>query len=130
MLTLAATFGKQYWKEILLAIIVVSGVLYVRHLYTTVADQKVTIKQMEAAEVIYKENDKKMTAALAAIDKSFGIIEEVDRQNKENFTKLQQLVNTNNGKLASQLKTILGEKKPQTCEETIEYLISAKGAYQ
>lgn len=121
---------QTYWKEIALLLVVCLGVWYVQHLRSTVERQAEAISTLEASVKVYKHNDEVMTNALESVKQSFKIIDEIDRKNKETFAQMEKVVNANNGKLAQQLRGMLSDKKPVTCDETIQYLIDAKGAYK
>lgn len=125
MILLKLIWGKV-WKQLMIAAVIGAAIWYVSHLQTTVKNQAETIKNQLAAIDIYEENDKKMMNSLNAVTKSFEQIDLISQQNAKNFEVLKTLVSTNGGKLSAKLDQMSRDKKPQTCEETIQYLIDAR----
>ena len=122
-------FLKSWWKEIAIALAVVGGIWYVHHLQSTVADQEKQIAVATAQNKVLEENQKTLQSAIDVTNKSFEAIDKIDKTNKEQFAKLQTVVGTSNEVISKRLAVILAEKKPQTCEESIQYLIGAVKGY-
>lgn len=120
---------KTYWREIFIAFVIVASLMYVAQL-------RETIKEQEAQIAIDKINIQTLTTnntkLEAAIKDTNTVIERFDQftiDTKKQFDGLNKTVIVRNQQLASQLQSILGEKRPQTCEEAILYLIEARKEY-
>jgi peptidoglycan hydrolase CwlO-like protein len=118
-------FLKSWWKELLFGAIILAGVLYMRSLYSTIDSQAHKITELTTANGIFKENNEKLTTAInsttASIDK---LAKGADQTNKA-FAGLTGTVKAQSNNLDSRLAAILKDKKPVTCEATIQYLIDA-----
>ena len=126
---MALLFLKAWWKEIAIALIVGGGIWYVNHLQNTVDKQKQQLVVQAAQNKVLIENDQVLQNAINATNKSFEAIDKIDKNNKEQFAKLQTVVNSTNTTISKRLAAILVEKKPQNCDQTIQYLIDAAKGY-
>lgn len=129
-MTLILMFLKSWWKEIAVALIVAAGIFYVENLRSTVADDKVTIGNLTTENKIMKDNNDKLQGALTAQNASLEKIAQGADDTKAKFTALNSSVKSSSANLATTLKGILADKKPQTCQDTITYLLDAVKGYQ
>lgn len=120
---------KNYWREIFIGFVIVASLMYVAQL-------KQTIREQEAQMEVDKVNIQTLTSNNAklelAIKDANTVIERFDKfttDTKKQFDGLNKTIDARNQQLASQLQSILGEKRPQTCEEAIMYLIEARKEY-
>lgn len=119
---------KTYWREILIALIVVAGYMYVAGLKLTIAEQA---KQMEIDKInitTLTANNGKLEASIKDANVMIDKFDQFTADTKKQFAGLNKDVAARNQTLATQIQDILREKKPQTCEEAINYLINHGGA--
>lgn len=116
---------KHHWKLIIALVVIVLTLAYVAILHGTISEQSNRIAELTAANVTLKENNVRLQSAITlsntAIDK---LAQGADATNKA-FKGLNSLVKAQSSDLEARLRIILQEKKPQTCEDTILYLIQA-----
>ena len=116
-------FMGKYWKPIALVILIAGLALYRSYLIGEIEDRDVQI-------VALKEEKLDLTAAIqqqnAEIDKWVNI----GRAEKLKYQNLQNTLNAMKQAHEKELNVILKEKKPETCEEAIQYLIEGKDDLQ
>lgn len=128
-MTLVLMFLKSWWKEIAIALIVAAGIFYVQHLRSTVAENAITIGNLTTENKVMKDNNDKLQGAITAQNASLEKIAKGADDTKAKFTTLNANVKSANANLATTLKGILADKKPQTCQDTINYLLDAVKDY-
>ena len=119
----------SYWKYLLVAAIVAGGFLYVNNLKSTIADQKDQISSLQLENQVVKDNNKKLETSIAASNDAIAKLSAGAADTKKQFDALNTTVRTQTSGLETRLRNILTEKKPQTCEDTIQYLLRAVGEY-
>jgi septal ring factor EnvC (AmiA/AmiB activator) len=143
ILTDTVEYVRLHWRTILAVILIAIPVFYVWKLnhtiavqQATIAEQQVTITKQKAtiAQDLIDINTLKQNAATleSAIKDANAMIAKFDKftsDTKATFTKINQNVATQQSKLAQQIQDILHEKPPMTCEESIQYLITAVKGY-
>lgn len=130
MWTLALSFFTKNWKLLVVAAAIGGAYLYVQNLRSTVNEQREQIATLQLENQIIKENNVKLEAALTASNQAIGKLAEGAAQTKKDFATLNTNVRSQSTKLEERLRQILAEKKPETCEATIDYLIDAVKEYQ
>lgn len=123
-------FLKMWWKPLAGGLIVALAFLYVGHLKSTIADQDKTISTLTLENTIVKANNAKLETALGANNLAIQKLSEGADTTKKAFSTLNTNVTTKLTGLDSRLKSVLADKKPATCEQTIQYLIDASKDYQ
>lgn len=127
-------FFAKHWKGLLLlgmlAATVFSIWFYLNGLYSTIDAQAKQVTELTAANKVLTDNNEKLTVALNASNQSIKALADGADQTKKAFNGLSTTVKTQTATLDSRLKSILTEKKPVTCEDTILYLLRAAKEYQ
>lgn len=129
MLTLFLSFFTKNWKIVLLALVVGGAYFYVRGLQNEIRDQQEKIATLQLENQIVKDNNVKLEGALTASNEAIGKLAAGAAQTKKDFATLNANVKGQSSKLEERLRQILAEKKPETCEATIDYLIDAVKEY-
>ena len=123
-------FLKKWWKEILIALVIIGAIWYVRNLQNTVEEQKVTITQMELANATLKESNRTLTNTVTANNKTIAELGKGADQTKREFDKLNIQVEHQTSVLTKRLKDIMSRKAPVTCDDTITYMLEAAPTYK
>lgn len=123
-------FLKSWWKEILIAVIIAAVFGWYHHLTSTIADQKADIARLTTENTIVKENNAKLEASITANNAAITKLAEGAADTKKNFAALGTTVKTQSSTLEARLRGVLAEKKPQTCQDTIQYLLDAVKEYK
>jgi predicted nucleic acid-binding Zn-ribbon protein len=121
-------FGK-YWKYLLVAALVAGAFLYINGLKSTIADQEKQIDALTLENQIVKDNNAKLEGAITASNEAIGKLSTGAADTKKQFDNLNTTVKNQTAGLELRLRGILAEKKPQTCEDTIQYLLRAVEEY-
>lgn len=129
MIGLFLPFLRKWWKEIFIILVIAGGWFYYKHLVNTIDDQRTQIAQLETAKQILEDNNKKLIGAIDANNAAINKLAESTDATKKNFAALGSTVKTQNTNLEARLRAILAEKKPLTCDDTIQYLIDAVKDY-
>lgn len=129
MVTIFLTFLRKYWQYFLLAAVVGGGWMYYNHLTSTIATQEQTISRLTLENTVVKENNDKLQASIEASNKSIELLAKGAADTKQGFVTLNNTVRTQTSSLNDKLENILADPKPQTCEDTIKYLIDAVKEY-
>jgi hypothetical protein len=124
------TLLLKFWKEIALVLIVLGAWFYVQNLRSTVEDQKSEIRVLKATNEVLVANEKVLQSAIDSVNEAFVVIGDYDEANKKRFAELQKSITSSSSVISTHLTTILKEKTPKTCEETIQYLIDASKEYK
>lgn len=123
-------FLAKWWKEIFIALVLIGAVFYVRHLQSTVEDQRNTIAQMQSANQILKDSNKKLTDTVTANNKTIDELHKGADQTKAAFEKLNAQVEHQTQVLSKRLQDVLSRPVPVTCDDTIKYMIDAVPTYK
>jgi FtsZ-binding cell division protein ZapB len=102
---------------------------YWAHLESTIEGQQKTIVTLQTSVATLQANNEKLNATVQANSDAVVKLAEGTQQTVQGFAALQNTVTARTGTLQSQLRGILAEKKPQTCDDTIKYLIDAAQGY-
>lgn len=128
--SIALKFLAKWWKEILIVLVIIAGIWYVRNLQTTVKDQATTITQMEIVNKTLEESNKTLTATVTANNKTIAEMGKGAAQTKEEFAKLNGQVEAQTRVLTNRLRDILNRPVPETCNDTITYMLDAAPTYK
>lgn len=126
---MAIAFLRAWWKELFIVAVIAAGVFYVYNLHNTIDKQQ---EELRIAEINIQTLTANNTRLEAAVKDANAIVERFDKfaaDTRTNFTDLNKNVAGSNLALSRQLQNILRERKPQTCEEAIMYLIDAQKEY-
>jgi predicted transcriptional regulator len=129
-ITLIFSFIQKFWLPILVTIVVGYGVWYVNNLRNTVESQKRDIAELQVQKAALQASNDQLAASIQVSNAAINEIRKLAPNTKQEFAKLQATVSSQSDALAARIKQILADKKPQTCEETIHYLINAQGEYK
>lgn len=129
-MTIFLALLQKWWKP--LAIILIIGLIYGywHHLESTISDQRTEIATLNTANTILKQNNDKLTTSIADINVSVGKLAEGTSQTQASFATLNATVKVQTGSLDQKLRAVLADKKPQSCDDTIRYLVEAAKGYQ
>ena len=116
LLYLVLDFVKRNWFPILLALVIISGFLYVHNLQETIEDQELLIAKYEL------QLNKCNTAILTQNSVIEGWSKKTLEQNEE-MAKLEKVLDETQKRNAKNIRTILNGYKPATCKDAIKYLI-------
>lgn len=129
-------FFREYWREAIVVVLITGALAFVLRQHLTIKDQAQAIKEKEEQLAIahtniqnLMNNTTKLENALKDANKMVERFDRFSSETKFKFNQLNQNVSSNNQSLTNQIQDILREKKPQTCEEAIQYLIDANREY-
>lgn len=122
-------FMKRWWKELIVVIAIAAVVLHYRSLTSTIEDQRVSIATLTNENTIIKQNNEKLEQAIVASNKSIELLAAGTSQTKKDFATLNKAVKGQASDLEVKLRGILAEAPPQSCEDTIKYLVDAVKGY-
>lgn len=129
MITIALTLLRKYWYLVVAAVAIIVICLYMHGLYTTIDDQAKKITELTTANQILKDNNDKLEAAVKANNASIEKLAQGAAETNKAFGTLTGSVKQSTSDLQKRLQQILTEKKPQTCDDTILYLLDAAKGY-
>lgn len=132
----AIEYVKTHRRTIAVVVVVAIPVFYIWHLHatintqqTTIATQQATIARADADIKILKDNASTLESAVTDANAMISMFDKFSRDTKITFDKMNQTSVRQNAALALKIQTILTETPPLTCEESIQYLISAAKGY-
>lgn len=128
-MVLVWAFIRSYWKQILVALIIASVVGYWFNLVHTIDNQKAQIIQLQSSIDTLKDNNTKLVGTIDANNNAVEKIADASTATLQAFSTLNSTVSKQSNSLAATLAAIKNEKKPQTCDDTIKYLIDAAHGY-
>lgn len=123
-------FLLRWWKEILIALVIVGAVWYVRNLQNTVEEQRTEITNLTTANKVLKDSNEVLTKTVTANNRTIEELSKGADQTKREFDKLTIQVEQQTRVLTKRLKDIMSRPLPETCEDTIKYMIDAVPTYQ
>lgn len=129
-MSIALMFLKRFWKELIIVLVIAAAVLYMRGLYSTIDKQKETIAQLTTANQILKDNNDKLEKTIAANNEAISKMAAGAKETNKAFSTLNTTVKAQTSSLEERLRRILQDKKPQTCEDTIQYLLEAAKGFK
>lgn len=129
-MVLVWAFLRSYWKEILVALIVAAIAGYWFHLEHTIDSQATQIIQLQTSVDTLKDNNVKLVGVIDANNQAVNKIAEASTATLTAFGTLNSTVSKQSGTLNAALAAVRAEKKPQTCDDTIKYLVDAAKGYQ
>lgn len=122
-------YVKDNWKVIAIAAAVIAAIMYVQSLRLEIAHQETQIVQLTNDNATLKHNAETLEIALKNQNDAIGKIDDLAKVTRQSFAKLGVDVAAQSSSLSATLASILKDKKPKTCEETITYLIEAQKGY-
>jgi len=123
---MALAFLRMWWKEIFIVAVIAGGVWYVYNLHDKIDEQQ---EQLRIAQINIDTLTANNTRLENAAKEANVLVERFDRfaaDTRTNFADLNESVTGSNLAMLHQQQMILRERKPQTCEEAIKYLIDAQ----
>jgi hypothetical protein len=124
------SFIKNNWLPILVVVSVLGTVWYVGHLKDTIEKQQKDIVTLTAQRDALQDSNNKLTASIAVTNKAVELMRDLAPNTKKQFDALSAKVGQQSDAVAAKIQRILAEKKPITCEETIDYLINAQKEFK
>lgn len=132
----AIAFIVKNWQYVLLLAILASGFFYWQSLKHQIADLKTALetKEREVATLqlqvqTCEANFNGLVGSLEAQNDALGKIDETIKKSQQDWKKLANTITTSNAVLDRRLREILNDKKPESCEEAIRYLLDARKGY-
>lgn len=126
----AAKFLIRWWKELLIALVIVGAAWYVWELHNTVGEQRVTINEITNANQVLKDSNKVLTDTVTANNAVIADMSKGAVETKREFDKLHIQVEHQTSILTKRLKDIMSRKVPITCDDTITYMLEAVPTYK
>lgn len=126
----AMAFLSKYWKYIAIGAIVLVGWLYIQSLRSEIISQQSTIATLSAENKTLTSNNAILQAALTTQNTAIEKISDLATDTKARFDLLGVNVQQQTSSLDVKLQNLMKEKRPTTCEETIQYLIAAGKGYK
>jgi predicted methyltransferase len=126
---LVLDFLKRYWAQIAVVLIVVSGALYVRHLYVTVQDQKIEIAKLETVTQQCAMANESFRDIIAANNQTVQQVSDFTTQQQKKMDDLATNIATQQHGVADKVNKLLQATKPQSCDDAIKYLIDGAQEY-
>lgn len=123
-------FFTKFWKEIIIALVVIGAIWYVNNLQSTVKSQAETIIGQKIANDVLVQSNKVLTDTVTANNTTIAELGKSATDTKEKFGKLNLQIDSQSRELAKRLKVILNKPAPVTCSDTIDYLIEATPTYK
>lgn len=123
---MALAFLRMWWKEIFIVAVIAGGVWYVYNLHDKIDEQQ---EQLRIAQINIDTLTANNTRLENAVKEANVLVERFDKfaaDTRTNFADLNKSVTGSNLAMSRQQQMILRERKPQTCEEAIKYLIDAQ----
>lgn len=128
-MTIALMLLKKYWYLVVAAVAVLVIYLYMQGLYNTIDDQTKKITELTTANQILKDNTAKLEKAITVNNLAIETMAKGAADTNRAFGTLSGSIKQQSTDLQKRLNDILKDKKPQTCEQTIEYLVDAVKGY-
>ena len=114
---------KKYWKEIVIALLIIGSAAYIARLHLTIKDQE---KQLAVDAVNIQTLTANVTTLQQTITDNNALVSKFDQfahDTTQSFVDLDTTIAQRNDQLAKQVQGIMKEKKPVTCGDAIQYLI-------
>jgi seryl-tRNA synthetase len=127
---IAWPFIKSNWKIFAVIALVGGAYLYVQNLKHTISEHEKTIATLTVQRDALQDSNNKLAASIAVSNKAIDEIRTLAPNTKKEFDKLNAKVSSQSEDIAAKVRRILEEKKPLTCEETIDYLIRAQKEFK
>lgn len=127
---IALKFLTSWWKEILIVLVIIAGVLYVRNLQNTVDEQHTEITNLTTANKVLTDSNKVLTNTVTANNKTIDELSKGADETKREFDKLNIQVEHQTTVLTKRLRDIMSRKTPVTCDDTITYMLEAVPTYK
>ena len=116
-------FLRSYWKEIAIALVVLGAYWYVTNLQSTVKDQERDIRTLTAEKVVLEANNVVLETAIKTTNAALGKFADAGGKTQREFDKVNAHVTAQSQVLFGKLASVAKDKKPVTCEATIQYLV-------
>lgn len=116
---------QRNWRNATIFVLVMTCLLGGYELYHT----KKQLATLESDKQTLMDSNKRLEESISSVNTMIGKFDDFTKDTKKQFSVLNKDVAKSNSVLASQLTTIMKEKKPKTCEEAIGYLIEANKGY-
>ena len=130
MITTILLFLKKYWAYVAVALLLLGIWAYWYSLTSKIDSQQVTITQLTTENGILKDNNAKLTTAIAGTNESIRQLGEGASKTKEDFATLANTVAAQTSTLSGKLDAIKKGAKPVSCPDTMKYLLDARKEYQ
>jgi hypothetical protein len=120
---------KTSWREALIVLLILSTVGYGIKQHLLIKQQETIIARKDEQLKIAETNISNLESSIKQANFMIEKFDDFAASVKNQYAVLTASVNISNKTLAEQLRLITEEKKPQTCEEAIQYLIQANKDY-
>jgi len=116
-------FIRKYWRDIVIALLVIASIMYVSGLKLTIKEQAKQL-ELDATNIsVLTDNNSRLESGLQTQNMMISKFDQYARGTQTMFNDLSGTVAARNDELSKKLQTIAQAKKPQTCNDAIEYLI-------
>lgn len=120
---------KKFWPYILVLAIAVGGYFYWNSLINKIEKLEQHNATLQQQLGTCEANFNGLKGSLDAQNEALKKIDKMIEQNRQEWKKLYSDVKDQNSALDKRLRDILKEKKPETCEQAIKYLLDARKGY-
>ena len=122
-------FLTSNWKAILIGIVLLGGVAYVEGLRVEVSHQATEITTLKADNKTLTDNNTKLEGAITVSNKALDASDKAAKAAAADFAAIQHNILQQQTALKQQLANILHQKDPQTCNDSILFLIDNVKGY-
>jgi Tfp pilus assembly protein PilO len=120
---------KKFWPYILVAAIAIGGYLYWNSLVNKIEKLEQDNATLQLQLQTCNANFNGLKGSLDAQNEALKKIDKMVEQNQQEWKKLYSNIKGQNAALDKRLQDILKEKKPESCQAAIKYLLEARKGY-
>ena len=128
--TTILSFLSDNWKAIVIGLLVAGAIFYVQALRVDIAHKETEIVGLKHDVEVLTTNNATLTTALDTQNGAIGKISDLATATQKGFQQLGVNINQQSVALDARLQSILKDKKPITCDDTIKYLIEARKGFK
>lgn len=127
--TVVWAFVRQNWAALVLVAASLGAWGYISSLRSTITDQRTALNKKSEEIRVLTENNQALETALSASNAAVEKLSSSANQTKRDFAALSTTVTKQTTEMERRLMEVLQEKTPQSCEDSIKYLIEAARKY-
>lgn len=116
-------FIRQNWQLVSLIIIIGGSYWYVKSLHNEIEDKTNEIAELKIAKAFCENSRASLEAAIKEQNSEIQKWVTVGKKSKKEFEDLKSSIEQQRKVNALELQKILQEKKPESCQEAINYLV-------
>lgn len=128
-MTLVTAFVRLYWKQLTIIVVVCSIVIYVFWLRHQVAARDLTIASLTSTIAGCKLANEQFAALTKSTTESVDRLAKFTEEQQYKMSKLGDQLIQQQSAVNDKVVRLLNAPRPQTCEESIRYLIDGSQEY-